>query len=76
MPDKKLLRVTLVFEDIIQTLEGEYAEKWLKAINDIIGLHQLRGNVSSDLPEIHKHWKIEKRTSEPEPLNEELDILE
>ena len=55
----KLLKVTLEFDNEIHTLEGEYAQKWLEAVNGVLGLHQARGLGVPELAWVHKYWKVE-----------------
>ena len=41
--EKKLVKVTLEFEDKIQTLVGEEAEKWLQAANRVAIMEHIHG---------------------------------
>ena len=50
----KLLKVTMEFEDYIQTLTGEEAEKWLEACNGMATMEHIHGR---PFPEFN--WKRE-----------------
>lgn len=47
-----LSKVTMGYEDgTIKELSGEAAQEWLKTINNVLILHQVRGGMQLDMPE-------------------------
>jgi hypothetical protein len=50
----KLLKVIMEFEDKIQTLEGEEAQRWLESINSMCVMEHVHGR-----PFPTYKWKIE-----------------
>ena len=52
----KLLKVTMEFEDKIQELSGEDAQKWLDACNSITTMSWIHGN---SFPKFN--WQIKEK---------------
>jgi hypothetical protein len=55
----KLLKVTMEFEDKVQTLEGEEAQRWLTALNGQCTMEHVHGR---PFPEFK--WKIKDKVKE------------
>ena len=55
----KILKVTLEFEDTIQTLEGKEAQKWLDAADAATSMEFIHGR-----PFPAFDWKYEKKVGE------------
>jgi hypothetical protein len=56
MKGEKLIKVTFEFENKIQTLEGEAADKWLKSLDNCV-MYSTVHNV----PMIKSEWNIKPK---------------
>ncbi len=59
--DKKLLKVTLEFEDEIKTLEGKEADEWIKLIDNMCVFAQHRNQ--NPFEHIKFNWNVKSKSA-------------
>lgn len=64
MNKEKIKSITFEYETHIDKLSGEWAEQWLKYVNDTVVFNEIRmGNigVNATKHEFHNHWEVKTK---------------